>query len=119
VACYTINCTFVNNYSSCATTLSSLVSFCTIYASIKWCSLTSSSSNSPMHTKSIDVAPSPICSLAHQCHLLLRKNSTTDVPIVFMSWIIVYTNCIFTLYAFPSAHSKDDDECDDDLTTNS
>jgi hypothetical protein len=29
--------------------------------------------------------------------LLLHKNSIADVPIVFMLWIIIYTNCIFSL----------------------
>ncbi len=35
-----------------------------------------------------------------------------------MSWIIVYANYIFSLFAFLFAHSKDDDECGSDLTTN-
>jgi hypothetical protein len=71
-----------------------------------------------MHTGSINVALGPICSLACQCHMLLRKNSTIDVLVISMSWIIVYANCIFSLYAFPSTHSKHD-ECDNNLTTNS
>jgi hypothetical protein len=84
----------------------------------KWWSSALFSSNSSMHTKSIDVAFGPICSLAHQHHLLLRKNWTIDVLVVFMSWIIICTNCIFTLYDFPFPHSKHD-ECDSDLTANS
>jgi hypothetical protein len=38
--------------------------------------------------------------------LLLLKNSTADVPVVFISWIIICTNYIFSLYAFPSTHPK-------------
>jgi hypothetical protein len=49
--------------------------------------------------------------------LLLFKNSNINVLVVSMSWIIVCTNCIFTLYVFPSTHSKDD-ECGGDLTAN-
>jgi hypothetical protein len=55
--------------------------------------------------------------LAHQHFLLLHKNSTRDVPVVSMSWMIIYANYIFSLYTFPFAHSKDD-ECDNDLTAN-
>jgi hypothetical protein len=94
MACCTFNYTFVNNCSSCATTFSSLASFYTVCASTKWCSLVSSSFDSLMHTRSI------------------------EVPLNFMSWIIICTNYIFTLYAFPFAHSKDDDECGDDLLAN-
>jgi hypothetical protein len=71
-----------------------------------------------MNTKSIDVAPSPICFLARQLLLLLHKNSTVNVLILYILWIIVYANCIFSLYAFPSTHFKDDDEYDDNLTIN-
>jgi len=35
MACCTINCTFVDRCSSCATTFSSFASFCTVYASTK------------------------------------------------------------------------------------
>jgi len=112
------NYTYVSNCSSYATMFSSLASFCIICASTKWCSLVSSSSDFSMHTGSINVALGPICSLACQCHMLLRKNSTIDVLVISMSWIIVYANCIFSLYAFPSTHSKHD-ECDNNLTTNS
>ncbi len=122
---FAIVCTFVayctSNYismdsrSSFATTLSSLASFCTVCASTKWCSSASSSSDSLMHIKSLDVTPSLIYFLAHQHHLLLHKISTINVPVVSMSWIIVYANCIFSLYAFLSAHSKDDDECSSNL----
>jgi len=36
-----------------------------------------------------------------------------------MSWIILCVNCIFSLYAFPLTHSENDDECDNELTTDS
>jgi hypothetical protein len=35
-----------------------------------------------------------------------------------MFWIIIFANYIFSLYTFPCAHSKDDDECDNDLIGN-
>ncbi len=84
---------FATTSTSCSsypTTFSSYMSFCTIYASTKWCSSTLSSSNSSMHTGSINIAPGFVCSFAHQRHLLLRKNSTAYVLIVLMSWIIIY-----------------------------
>jgi hypothetical protein len=71
--------------------------------------------DSLMHIRSIDVVPSLVYPLTRQCHIFLCKNSTADVPVVSMSWIIVCTNYIFTLYAFPFAHSEDDDECDGDM----
>jgi hypothetical protein len=116
VACYIVNYTSMNKCSSCVTMFSSIDS-CTICASTKWCSSTLFSFNSSMHAKSIDVAPSHVCSLACQRHLLLRKNSTTYFPVVFMSLIIVYANYIFSLYAFLSTHSKDN-ECNYDLIAN-
>jgi hypothetical protein len=114
----TFNYIFVDSCCSYATMLSSLASFYTMSASTKWCSLTLSSFDSSMHTKSIDVTPHPLCSLTRQRHLLMRKNSITYVQIVFISWIIIYTNYIFSLYTLPFAHSEDDDECNGNLTTN-
>ncbi len=35
-----------------------------------------------------------------------------------MSWFIVNTNYIFWLHAYPFSHSKDDDECSNNLITN-
>jgi len=100
-------------------TFSSLVSFCIVCAAMKWCSLALSSSNSSMHTGSIDVTHVHVCYFTRQHCLLLHKNSIANVLIISMSWIIIYANCIFTLYTFPSTHSKDDDECGDDLTSKS
>jgi hypothetical protein len=117
VVCCTITFIFVNNNYSCATMFSSFASLCTIYASTKWCSSISSSFDFSMHIKSIDVAFVLVYSLTCQRHLLLHKNSTRNVPVISMSWIIIYTNSIFTLYAFPYAHFEDDD-CSNDLTTN-
>jgi hypothetical protein len=92
VACYTFNYIFVNNCSSWATTFSSLASFCIVYASIKWCSSSLSSSNSSMHIESIDVVSGFGYFLAHQHRLLLFKNSIAYVPIIFVFWIIAYVN---------------------------
>jgi hypothetical protein len=90
---------------------SSLTSFCTICASTNCYSTTSSYSDFSMNTKSTNVAPSMVCSFAHQCLLLLHKNLIVDVLVESISWIIVYTNCIFSLYAVPSTHFQNDDEC--------
>jgi hypothetical protein len=118
VACHTFNCSSVDNCSSFTTTFSSLASFCTVYASTKCCSSTSSSPNSSMHIKFTNVALHPVYFLACQCRLFLRKNSIANVLIVSMFWIIVCANCIFSLYTFPSTHFKDDDECISNLITN-
>jgi hypothetical protein len=118
MVCYTFNYTFVDSCSSFATMFSSLASFYIVYASTKCYSSASFSSNFSTHIKSIDVAPNHVYFLTHRGRLLLRKNSSIDVLIVSMSLIIVCANYIFSLYAFLSAHSKDDDECDGDLTTN-
>jgi len=97
---------------------SSLVSFSIVYSSTKCCSTLLSSSDSSMNIRSIDVAFSPICSFGHQCFLLMCKNSTIDVLVVFMSSTIIYANCVFSLYAFPFTHSDHDDECGGKLKTN-
>ncbi len=76
-------------------------------------------SNSSMHTGSTNVALGQVYFFACQHHLILHKKSTTYAPIISMSWIIVYTNYIFSLYAFPFARFEDDDECDDNFITNS
>ncbi len=118
VGCYTFNCIFVDNCSSFTTTFSSLTSFCIDYASTKCCSSISFSFDSLMHTRSTNVAFGHVCLFARQHHLLLSINSIADVLIVSLSWIIVYTNCIFSLYDFLSANFEDDDECGGNFTTN-
>jgi hypothetical protein len=50
--------------------------------------------------------------------LHLCKNSISDVLVLYISWIIIYANCIFSLYTLPSSHFEDDGECGGDLTTN-
>jgi hypothetical protein len=75
-------------------------------------------SDSSMHIGSTNVALGHVYSLACQHHLILHKKSTTYAPIISMSWIIVYTNYIFSLYAFPSARFEDDDKCNDNFITN-
>jgi len=118
-SCASINaCISVDDYTSTMTTFSSLASISTIYASTNCYSTTLSSFDSSMNTKSINVTLGPIYALAHQCLLLLHKSSTIDVPIWFISWIIVYENCLFSLYVFPSTHSKNDEKCNDNFTTN-
>jgi len=71
-----------------------------------------------MHIGSIGAILGPVCFLACQRRLLLHKKSTIDVLVVSMSSIIIYAHYIFSLYAFLSAHSKDDDEFDGYPTTN-
>jgi hypothetical protein len=39
------------------------------------------------------------------------QNSIEDPLVLYISWIIVCANCIFSLYTFHFAHFEDDDEC--------
>jgi hypothetical protein len=118
VDCCTSTCTCVDTCSSTSTMFSSPAFFYIVYAS-KFCYFTTwSSSNSSMNIESTNVAPSLVCFLTLQHLLFFCKNLNVDVPVVSISWIIVYTNYYFSLYAFPSTHSKDDDECGGDLIAN-
>jgi hypothetical protein len=117
MVCYTSICTSMDGFTFTSRTLSSPMSFYNVYASTKCYSTASSSFNSLVNTKFTNVAPGHVCFLAHQLPLLLHKKLIANVPILYISWIIVYTNCILSLYVFPSTHSKDD-ECDSDLITN-
>jgi len=84
VDCCTSTYTSMDGYTYVLTTFSSPTSICVIYVSTKCCSTTSSSSNFLMNTRSIDVAPGPICSLACQLLLLLHKNSIVHVLILYI-----------------------------------
>jgi hypothetical protein len=111
-------CTFVDGCTFTSTMFSSHAFIYIAYASIDYFSITSSS-NSWMNTRYTDVVLGPICSFACQLFLLLmHKNSTIDGPILYILWIIVYANYIFSLYILPSSHFEDDGEWDGDLTTN-
>jgi hypothetical protein len=118
VAYYIFTSIFSDGCFFASTTFSSLASLCIIYASTKCCSITSFSFDSLMNIGSINVAPSHVCSITCQRPLLLHKNSTSNVPSLYISWIIIWANYILLLYAFPSAHFKDDDECGGNFTTN-
>ncbi len=118
VDCCISTCTSMDGCISASTMLSSLASVFVIYASTKCYSTTSSSSNSSMNIRSTNVIPSHVYSLARQPFYFCTKTQTADVLVVFMSWIIVGTKYIFSLYAFPSAHFKDDDECNNNLIAN-
>jgi hypothetical protein len=72
-------CTFAS------TMFSSPMSIYVVYASTKCFFVALSSSNSSMNIGFTDVALGPIYFLAHQCLLLLRKNTTTNVLVVSMS----------------------------------
>jgi hypothetical protein len=85
VACCTFICIFVNSCSFYITTFSSLASIYTICASTKWCSSTSSSSDSSMHIGFIDVVFGPVFFFACQHCLLLCKNSIAYVLVASMS----------------------------------
>jgi hypothetical protein len=80
---------------------SSLASIFILYASTNFYSTTLSSSNYSMNIGSINVAPGLIYAFACQCFLLLHKNSTANVPVWSISWIIVYEiisfHCMFFL----------------------
>jgi hypothetical protein len=74
-----------------------------------------SSFDSSINNRSIHVAHGLVYSLACQLLLLLCKSLIVDVLILYISCIIVCANNIFSLYTFPSTHSKDDDECGGNL----
>jgi hypothetical protein len=80
--------------------------------------LRQSSSDSSMNTRSINVTPNLVYYFSCKLLLLMWKNSTIDVLVLYISWIIVCTNCISSLYIFPSTHFEDDDECNGDLIPN-
>lgn len=63
----------------------SLALVCATCASIDYCSTALSSFNSSMNIESTDVVHGPSCSLACQLILCLRKNSTTNVLILYIS----------------------------------
>jgi hypothetical protein len=98
---------------------SSSMSFCTTYVSTDRCSTPSPPSNFAMFTGSTNVAFGPTCTLEFQPLLCLCKNSTADVLVLHIFWIIVYANCIFSLYTLPFSHFKDDGECGNNLTADS
>jgi hypothetical protein len=71
------------------------MSVCIACASTNCCSTASSSFNSSFNTKSTNVAPGPSYSLARQLLLRLHKNLSTYVPVLYISKIIIFINCIF------------------------
>ncbi len=85
VDCCTSTYTFVDGYTFAPMTFSSLTPFYVVRASTKCCSTILSSLNFSMNTISTHVALSQVCSFTCQCLLLLRKNSTTYVLVVFIS----------------------------------
>ncbi len=93
MACYTSNALLWIVVFSFSTTFSTLTSLYIVYASTKCCCSASSSSDFSMHIKSTNVALGLVCSLAHQDHLLLCKNSTTNVLVIF-----VLNYCLHKLY---------------------
>jgi hypothetical protein len=107
------HCTWLNFYWR----LHSCLKYCFFLCNL-WdaCALTnhfstpSSSSNFSMFIRFIDVVHGFTCTLELWPLLHLCKNSTTNVLNLYISWIIVCTNCIFSLYVFPFSHSKDDGE---------
>jgi hypothetical protein len=100
----TVGCTPINIYTSidgCTPTSNMLSSFASFYiacASIDYYSTPSSSSNSSMYTRSIDVILGHACSLELQPLICLCKNSTIDVLILYIFWIIICAHCIFSMY---------------------
>jgi hypothetical protein len=116
VVWYTSTYTFLDGCTSASTTFFPPMSFYVVYASTKCYSIASFSSNSSMNTKSTNVVHGPVYFLARQLIIRLHKNSTTNVLVLYILWIILCANCIFSLYAFPSTHSENDDKCGYDLT---
>ncbi len=114
---YVSTCTFVDSFTSTSTMFYSPTSLCTTYASTKCYSTILFSFDSSMNIGFTNVTLSFVCSLTHQCLLLLRKISTANLLVIYISRIIICAICIFSLYGFPSTHSENDDECNDDVTT--
>jgi hypothetical protein len=85
VVCYTSTYTFVDGYTYGSMVFSSPTSIYVIYVSTKCCSIAFPFFDSLMNTRSTSVAPSPICFLTYQHLMFLRKNSTTNVLIAFIS----------------------------------
>jgi hypothetical protein len=81
----TSTCTFIDSCTSTSMTFSSFVSFYVVCSYTKCCSIASSSFDSSMNIGSIDVILGHVCFLTHQLLLLLCKNSTTNVPILYIS----------------------------------
>jgi len=78
----------------------------------------------PATLQALALVASPRLGLRHLFSCTLNafayaQNSIANVPILYISWIIICANCIFSLYVFLSTHAKDDDECDNNFTTNS
>ncbi len=111
-------CTFVDGYTPTLNIFSSSTSFYIAYVLTNCCYTPSSSSDSSMFTESTNVAPGLACTFELQPLLHLHKNSNAYVPILYISWIIVCANCIFSLYGLPSSHLKNDGECGDKFIAN-
>jgi hypothetical protein len=84
MVCRTFNCIFVDRCYSFKTTFSSLCPFALSMPPQNVSPQLRVPFDSSMHTKSTNVALGPIWFLTHQCHLLLCKNSTTYVSVIFV-----------------------------------
>jgi hypothetical protein len=113
-----LGCTSMDGCTPTSNTSSSSTSLCATYVLTNCCFTPSYSSESSMFIESINVALSPPYTLEFQPLLRLRENSIIDVLVLYISWIIVCANYIFSLYTLPFSHFEDDGECSDDLTTN-
>ncbi len=112
------SCTYANGCTFTLNTSSSSTSFCVTCSSIDCYSTPLSSFDFSMFTGSTKVVLGPTYTFELQPFLYLRKNSTTNVPVLNISWIIMCINYIFSLYVLPSSHYEYDGECCGDLTTN-
>jgi hypothetical protein len=113
-----VGCNFLSGYTRASSTFPSFASFCVTYSSIVHCFTPSSLSNSWMYTRSTSVALGLACLFELQPLLHLHNFFTIDALDLYISWIMECANYIFSWYYFPSSCSKDDDECNGDLTTN-
>jgi hypothetical protein len=102
-------CTSMDGCISTSMKFSSLLFVYVACASINCCFIVLSSFYSSINTRSTDVAHGLVSSLAPISLLVLRKNSITYVIVLFILWIIIFANYIFSLYAFPSIHYEDDE----------
>jgi hypothetical protein len=119
LGCISINiCTYVDGCTFTWDTSSSPTSFCVVYAFTNCRSTPLFSFDFSMFIESTYVIPSLAYTLELQPIMCFHEIFITNILIIFISWIIICTNCFFSMYISPSSHSKDDGECGGNFIAN-
>jgi hypothetical protein len=117
VDCYISTYSYIDSCISASMTFSSPSSFYIVCSSTKCYSTTSSSFNFSMNIGSTDVAPSLVWAFLHtNFYFCTKLNYRCSNSIYIMNYYLHKLHPL--IICFPSAHSKDDDECGNDLITN-